>query len=171
MAGEIVSFNTRPRVSSLFLVLLIPCLGIGCLTYTGSATPKPNRILLSQGNQAGSWQTNDVGVEYQFRENDGQLEISGQVNFTDQIADTFNTVDYFKLIAAFFDDNGKKLGTTELLTNSNFSSRAGRVQFRKEVSLPQGATSFTFGYSGQAHSSSTGDAEPFTKSFSHKPTQ
>ncbi len=131
MAGEIVLFNTRPRLSSLFLVLLIPCFGIGCLAYAGSATPKPNRILLSQGSQTGSWQSNDVGVEYQFRENDGRLEISGQVNFTDQIADTFNTVDYFKLIAAFFDDNGKKLGTSELLTNSNFSSRVGEMQFKK----------------------------------------
>jgi len=132
---------------------------------------KAGHIALSGGSPSGIWQTGDVAVDYQFVKSGSQIQFSGKINFTDRVSDTFNTVDYFKLTVAFLDDQGKELSSSELLTKINFSSRAGGPGFSKALNLPQGAISFAFGYSGQAHSPSTGDAIPFAKSFSHRPTQ
>jgi len=173
--------NTMSRDSKtgkILLVIAIIFSGLLAFTmvrfsqaYGEKAVPESERITLSAHNASGTWQTDDVIVEYQSEQTGGQIEISGQVNFTDQVSDTFNTVDYFKLIAAFLDDQGKELASYELMTKSNFSSRGAGPGFSKTVGVPQGASSFAFGYSGQAHSASTGDAEPFTKSFSHKPAR
>jgi len=139
--------------------------------WAKSAVPPSERIALSDGNPSGTWQTDDVAVDYRSAHTGSQIEFSGQVSFTDQVSATFNTVDYFKLTITFLDVQGNELKSSELLTKSNFSSRAGGLDFSKTVSLPQGASSFAFGYSGQAHSASIGNAIPFTKSFSHKPAR
>ncbi|MCK8600257.1 hypothetical protein [Desulfoferrobacter suflitae] len=151
------------------LILVSLIVGVPLAGGAAHASQQVDPIELSLGKGTGSRQTEDVVIEYRFSVSAGTLTVSGKVGFTAQVSDTFNTVDYFNLRIVLFDRAGKRLDMMELLTKTDFSSRSGALNFGKVLALPQGASAFTFAYAGQAHSASTGDAIPFSKSFHYTP--
>jgi hypothetical protein len=115
------------------LILLIACQGM-------QTTVAPeNRIALLQGGpHAGSWESNDVFLEYQYAKQPGtiKLNLGGHAK---------RGYDQLSVWVLFLDEQGKILDTKSVF-NSGFRQKLtrGKGSIEKTFEIPMGTVQFAF---------------------------
>ena len=121
------------RCLLFFSMVLVTCQGLH------STLAAQDRIALLQGGpHAGSWESNDVFLEYQYVAQGGtfKLNIGGEAK---------RKYDQLSVWIKFFDAQGKVLQTKSVF-NSGFRMKLskGRDAIEKTFEIPTGSTQFTF---------------------------
>lgn len=149
-----------------FLVLLLlsgPVLS-GCQStetfYRGYKADNEGLVMLSTPAGQKTWKTFDLTLSYQYEQSEGILDIHGSALFSLYYELNVGYISNLDLYLFFLDKNALVLETTQL-AKVIYSRPEDEVSFRKRLPVPDGATSFTFGYRGMAYGDgggmSTGD--------------
>jgi hypothetical protein len=146
----------------LLTLVLINVILLGCqsvsLTPIGHTVPENRWILLSQsGDQSGTWQSEDLILDYKYDRYQDHLSISGIIRFAGRIMNNYGIVQYFHLDAIPVDSQGKVLGMIGLTTAGDLNTMYDdRVDFYKILTLPPNTTAIAFSYRGRAYGSGSG---------------
>ena len=135
-----------------FIQLFFACAGVFPLS-PGAWVDKKDRIpVLHEGEQKGSWQTRDLTINYELRQEGNRLEISGVVDFGAYITKGFNTLEYLTIYIHALKDNGIVLKTIPVKT---FGYRRqldmlGKMSFSGHFDMPADVdiVAVAFSYSG-----------------------
>jgi hypothetical protein len=146
--------QVKDRKALLILLLVCGSLLLGCQGlapgYKGSKISEGYRIPLVDGSKVVDYyRTPDLTLDYQYRKDQNQMKLSGQVQFASRIQMNFTTVRYFHLSVIFADAQGNVLQNRGLLTTS-YEDPDDPLRFASNVALPPGATYMAFYYTGEA---------------------
>ncbi len=123
----------------------------GCQTMPFSAqngtVSSEDRVSISEGKQSGSWRGKDLTVDYAGTRTGADLELNGTVRFAAHMLMGFSLLRDFHLSAILTDENGKVLETKGITADRG---QIGPIPFRVRFSVPAGAASMAFTYSGVA---------------------
>jgi hypothetical protein len=136
----------RKMLAAIGLFFLI----VGCQTVTlasaESASPE-NSVSLPQGQNAGVWKGNYLVVDYKYTRGQSDMDLTGTVNFGDNITMNFVLLRDFRLSAVFLDENGRVLEKKALTTErGNFDP----IPFHAKITVPANTASMSFSYQGTA---------------------
>ena len=137
----------------LFLIpLLLACSGVNPLS-SGAWVEEKNRIpALQDGQQKGSWQTQDLTINYELRKEGNILEITGVVDFGGYITRGFSTLEYLTIYIHSLKDNGIVLQTKPVKTFGyrRYFDLLGTMSFRGKFDMSENAdiVAVAFSYSG-----------------------
>jgi hypothetical protein len=107
-------------IKLFILFFLIPffmaCSGVNPLS-SGAWVEEKNRIpVLHDGQQKGSWQTRDLSIKYELRQEANRIQISGVVDFGGSITKGFSTLEYLTIYIHSLKHNGIVLKTKPVKT-------------------------------------------------------
>jgi len=139
------SFNKTLAAIAIFLFLA------GCQTMSssygvGSVSPE-DRAPFPPGGNSGTWKGSSLVVDYKYSRTQSDLDMSGTVNFLDNITMNFVLLRDFQISIIFVDENGKVLVTQGLATGRGAFDP---ISFHVKMSAPQAAVAMSFSYKGTA---------------------
>ena len=144
--------NKFMRTSQLIVSCLLALLVCGCLQtqelYIGNKVTAEKVELRKDTPRAGTWETFDLKIAYEFVVNGENLDISGQTELGDHqqmVYDRVRSLDIY----IFFLDHDSRVLLTEPLDRSLRGSTQDAVPFMRSYKIPDGAKALSFGYSGQ----------------------
>jgi hypothetical protein len=152
--GGVQSMSGGKRII-ICLAMILSLLVTGCASvfnYDGRNVPAGNRIALRDTETSGNWQTRDLTVNYRYHQDGDQLKMEGRVNFADYLQYAFHSMQYFHLGIMLLSADGKVLGTKGLATGQSSDRTRDALRFDELINLPEGTTSMSFYYTGQARS-------------------
>ncbi len=132
-------------------------IGSGCVPISkqfvgNTLAPKQEVIKLQSGGpHMDSWQNFDVKIDYEYKQNDDVLNISGRAVLGQHYVMTFDNLDDLELYLFFIDSNSRVLGTN-MLARSVTQNIAETLQFNESYKSPPGTTAISFGYKGHVSS-------------------
>jgi hypothetical protein len=146
-------------IISVLLILLLA--GVFISICRGQTLNPANQITLSaQGQQSDKFTAPDLTVNYTYTRTDGDMQITGTVQFGMNIQGNYAVVQTFQLGLALADAQGNVLRQQGLTTA--FDSNVGdAINFSTTVTVPAQAASMAFTYTGQAYSGGSGGATNF----------
>lgn len=139
------SFSNALAAIALFLFLA------GCQTMSssygvGTVSPE-DRAPFLPGQNSGSWKGSSLVVDYKYSRTQSDLDMTGTVNFLDNITLNFVLLRDFQVSIIFVDENGRVLGTKGLATGRGAFDP---IPFHVKMPVPQAATAMSFSYKGTA---------------------
>jgi hypothetical protein len=135
-------------------VFLLGCQG-AAFQPIGRTVPESKWIVLSQsGDQSGTWQNEDLLLDYKYDRYQSQMSISGVIRFAGRIINNYTVIQYFHLDAIAVDAQGRVLEMIGLTTAGDVNSLYdGPVDFYKILTLPPNTAAIAFSYQGRAQGS------------------
>jgi hypothetical protein len=137
-------------VSFISIMLMFAC-GGRPLSYRGSWVEEQDRISLQAGGpHKGNWQTRDLSIDYEYRQEAQNLLISGVVNLADYLK-IMGTLDHLALEIQLLEANGIVQDTIGIRT---FGSRRsidsfGKMSFNSRLNLTDDTVAIAFSYEGK----------------------
>jgi len=142
------------KFAILFFIIpfFIACSGVNPLS-SGAWVEEKNRIpVLQDGQQEGSWETRDLAIKYELRQEANTIYISGVVDFGEYIGKGFSTLETLTVYIHALKDNGIVLETKPVKT---FGYRRqldlmGTMSFKGQfdMSADTAVVAVAFSYSG-----------------------
>jgi hypothetical protein len=145
-------FSTCCRLPNFMLVMAIL---FGCQTLSfdprGHTVPESSWIALPRaGEYCGTWNNEDLTLDYKFVRNDSQLRISGSIQFADRIAQLYLIVQYFHLDVIPVDAQGKVLDMIGLTSAASVNTIFDHsLEFNSILTLPSNTEAIAFSYRGR----------------------
>jgi hypothetical protein len=143
---------SRSTILILSALLFFACVGVNPLSPGAWVEDKDRIPVLHQGQQSGSWQTRDLSIAYELRQQANRLEISGVVDFGAYVTNGFSTLEYLTIYIHALKDNGIVLKTIPVKT---FGYRRdfyllGKMSFKGHFDMPADVdvVAVAFSYSG-----------------------
>ncbi len=116
--------------------------------YHGNKVSNVQVVTLQEGVQnAGTWETFDVVVDYSYLKEGEVLELTGNVELGQSYQMTYDRLRYLDLFLFFTDEGSRVLETVAFrgfLTNTTDDQR----KFTRSYNVPAGTVGFSFGYNG-----------------------
>jgi hypothetical protein len=142
------------KIFILFLIIPIfmACSGVNPLS-PGAWVKEENRInVLQGGQQKGSWETRDLSINYELRQENNRLHISGVVDFGGYIPKGFTTLKYLTIYLHALKDDGIVLETKPVKTYGyrRHFDLLGTMSFKGQFDMSADAdiVAVAFSYSG-----------------------
>lgn len=133
--------------SVCLLTTLVAC-GSIFRSYKGLTVPAENLIALqNEGPHEGSWQTEDVSINYQYTKDVDNFKISGLIDFDESLKANYNRLDDFMLRIYFVNSENKIIGNLPV-SPFTFFDRIEETSFKRNVVLPPDTHAMVFSYSG-----------------------
>lgn len=121
------------------------------LSYTGRVVSEERRIvILGGGPHSGSWQTDDLKLDYEYRQAQQSFNIAGAVNFRHP-----KVIWTFRLDVHFADSTGAIIESRNLVAGGN-RQMIDTLSFEENLNIPSNAANMSFSYTGR--SSGTGNS-------------
>jgi hypothetical protein len=117
----------------------------------GRSVLPADRLSLELPQYSGQWKGNDIAVEYSYSKDQGQMDLSGNIRFSNALTLGYSRLQEFRLGAIFLDQNGRVLTEVGLVTNRDSFDP---ISFHRRISLPPNAVFMAFSYEGIAIESS-----------------
>jgi hypothetical protein len=138
--------------------VLISGFFMGCqsklTSYEGTvANQEENIVLMESGPHEGMWQNSDVRIAYAYTKQADTLQIQGDVDLADRLANTFRTVSHFSVRANFLDQDKNVLKSVVIAAANHTPIRQWR--FKNNFQPPAGITAMNFSYTGLAKEGGT----------------
>jgi hypothetical protein len=142
------------------------CLGMVCFSalvisgcvqtsmmYRGQQASPEHVVALQKGGPiAGTWETFDIIIQYEYIQEGAVLEIKGQTALGDSYQSIYTRLNFLDTYLLFLDQDARVLLTADLVSSFNYAID-NYFRFSKPFSrsfrLPSGTASFTFGYRGE----------------------
>jgi len=147
-------------VSGTIGLLLVSLAGCALLAknYGNKIIPEKNLIALKTGGPyEGTWSTEDVIFNYRYTRKDGQLTISGTIDFADSLK-SFDKLDYFDFWIYFTNADNKIAGHL-LISPKTFFDELEASTFEKTLTLSPDLKAMVFSYRGRASDSGSGGGD------------
>jgi len=125
----------------------------GYKSVNESATP-----LVRGESHQGQWQTFDMRVDYRADVGQNDISIAGTATLGQYYLMNTNRMRSLDLFLFFLDENSKVMRTVEL-SNGLMQWPEEILTFNQNVKVPAGASSFAFGYRGEAYHDTGGGGE------------
>ncbi|SPF36666.1 conserved exported hypothetical protein [Syntrophobacter sp. SbD1] len=106
-----------------------------------------DRLSIEQFRYSGQWKGNDLSVEYSYSKDQGQMDLSGNVRFSNSLIMGYTELKDFRLGAIFLDQNGKVLEQIGLATNRDSFDP---IPFNRRINIPSNAVFMAFSYQRKA---------------------
>jgi hypothetical protein len=136
-----------PAMALISLALFLSgCQTTSLYSQSGSVAPE-DRVSISPGQNAGTWQGRDLSVDYKYSRGEGGMDLSGIVLFADYMTYGYSFLRDFRLSAVFLDENGRVLEARFLAATQG---AIVPVPFHTGMMLPSGAVAMSFSYDGTA---------------------
>jgi hypothetical protein len=118
--------------------------------FVGNTVSKaPVVVLQPGGSYADSWQTFDMKIDYEYKQDGDAFEITGHASLTQHYEMMYASLRNLRVYLFLLDDKMRVLESSLLVQDLT-----GRIdekwEFTRALKLPQGATGLSFGYEGQA---------------------
>lgn len=130
----------------LFALLISGCLQTQQL-YIGNQVTTEQVSLQQNTPVAGTWETFDLKIAYEFIVKDDILDIAGQARLGDHQRMVYDIVRKLD-IYLFFVDNESRVLLTQPLNRTMIGSTEQTAFFSRSYKIPAGTRSLSFGYSG-----------------------
>jgi len=153
--------------TKIFITIWAVLLVFGCQTISfdprGRTVAEAQRITIPEsGERVGVYNTEDLTLAYRMVRSPGQLNISGEIHFSDRLAENFPIVRYFHLDAILVDARGKVLEMTGLTSTAYFRTQYATpsdfaVTFKTPVAAGENVQAVAFSYTGKAFDINTSD--------------
>ena len=126
----------------MLLLALVPLL-MACqssfMSYTGATVKEGISVPLKQGGpHTGTWQYEDVTIQFTYTRGPKTLNISGEIHLNFQAL-----TDRFFVRLHFIDDDNKIIGT-EMIANAGFRQRVEVYRFEGTFDVPSGTIAFSY---------------------------
>jgi len=154
--------NARLKLKFLGMISLLT-LAYGCVSmsthYVGNTvTSAPVVALHSSGPQAGSWQTADMKIDYQYKQAGEVFEITGLAALDQHYATTYSKLSDL-IVYLFFLDADSRVLETSMIGRSLSGQINQTLKFNKVFKVPAETARISFGYDGRV------EAEDVKSSF------
>jgi hypothetical protein len=119
--------------------------------------PEAKRITIPESGEGdGVFKTEDLTFAYKMVRTGGQLHLSGQIRFTDRIAENFPLIQYFHLSVILIDAQGKILNMNGLISAAYYRTQYAMIadspiKFKTAVTIAEKTHSVAFSYTGKAY--------------------
>ena len=138
----------------LYLAAMVTVLILGChsylIPYQGQTVSEKNQIRLDDGkDRFGSWQSEDVIVEFSYTKTTSLLSITGFIDFDDSLKNSYTSLEHFFLWLHLIDAENKIVGFKRI-DQKILSNPIEKAPFHAEIELSPGVKAMTFSYSGKA---------------------
>jgi len=137
---------TKMSATIGLLLLIGACQTITPSSGTGSVSPE-STVPFPEGRNTGRWEGNYLVVDYKYSGTLTDIDMTGTVNFRENLSMNFSSLYDFHLSAIFVDENGKVLGTRGLATARGAFDP---IPFHVRLSAPRTTVSLSFSYEGTA---------------------
>lgn len=122
-----------------------------CQTSPFNSGPKTvsSKALLEApaGKHAGTWQGDDLSIDFEYNRNDGVMDLSGTLHFADHMIYNFKLLRRFQVSVIFADQDARVLEIKGLTTEiGNFDP----IPIRARLTLPPRTAFISFSYQGTA---------------------
>lgn len=136
----------RPRhfFQFIFVAFIIATLQIGYASE-GFVQTK-DRITIEQPKSSGEWKGRDLSVKYDYAINNGQMSISGRIEFGNSMRMGYSELRQFRLSLVFADGNGNVAGRAPLAVKATLDSS----DFKDDIAVPPSTKVMAFQYDGVA---------------------
>ena len=145
-------------------IVLAAAVAAGCqsklFSYEGTvATQHENVYLKPSGPHSGLWQTDDVIVDYTYRNEANRFQIEGIAKLAPRLTKSFNLVKDLSIQANLLDADTKIQKSVVIIVVG--ASPIVPWQFNESVAAPPGITAMNFSYAGSVRegSSPNGDID------------
>ena len=140
------------KSNSLWFVCLLAFVASGCaetaMMYRGNTVSSvPVVTLQENGPNAGTWETFDLTIEYEYAQDDNVLEITGEVALTQHYQIIYDRLRRLYVYMFFVDENSQVLETISFVGIMSGSTEERRRLSRRYM-VPTGAVGISFGYEG-----------------------
>jgi hypothetical protein len=141
------------RTLVIAAALLLAGLLLACTTqmtrHEGTQATQTERISLNPGGpHAGSWQDDNLLIDYQYTLEPDIFRIQGTVSLTRRLTGTFTTVQNFSVRANLLTDDGTIARSLAIVVVGNSVIRQWR--FNENTGPPPAVTAMVFSYNGRA---------------------
>ncbi len=123
------------------------------MMYQGQlASPEHVVALQKDGPVAGTWETFDIIIQYEYVQGENVFEIKGQTAVGDSYQSLYTQLNFLETYLHFLDQDSRVLLTEDLVSSYNYDiDNFFRFSqpFSRSFKLPSGTSSFTFGYRGE----------------------
>lgn len=152
VSGRSGDLQHRVRPGLLFLAgltLLVSC-HTRFVPFQGMQIAEQNQIRLNEGGgYQGSWVSEDVIIYYRYTKRPTHLHISGTIDFTDSLKNTYTGLEHFFLWLHLIDDENKIVGFKRI-DQKVLSYPIEKAPFDADIEISAGIKAITFSYSGSA---------------------
>jgi hypothetical protein len=130
-------------------IVLMGCQG-SLITYKGTTVRPASRIALPDGTDTnGRYRSDDLIIDYHAVRNGDALELSGAVQYSPGIRNSYTRISVFVLSVFLSDQEGFVLENKGIATpGSDDPDR--KMGFHEKIQLPPGTANISFSYSGEA---------------------
>lgn len=133
---------------SFLLVFTSACVGISEMYRGRFVAPAHVVPFNEQGPHEGVWKTFDITISYEYVQRAEILEIKGRVFLGDPYQNVYPWLGYLDTYLIFLDPDSLVLDIVGLA--SGFNSRTDVFwRFSRELKVPPGTASLSFGYRGE----------------------
>lgn len=122
-----------------------------------------DRIPIQQPKSSGEWKGSDLSVKYDYSVNNGQMDLSGRIEFAYSMTMGYSELRDLHLSVVFADQNGSVVGNAPLVIKTSLRPS----DFHDRIAVPPGAKIMAFKYDGVA----IGSTGRNPTSFWHDPVQ
>jgi len=140
------------KTSSLGLIGFLALVVSGCvetsMMYRGNTVSTAPVIALQEsGPNAGTWETFDLVIDFEYTQDRDVLEITGEVALTQHYHVVHDRLRHLYVYLFFVDENSQVLETFSFVGNLSGSSEE-RLRVSRRYKIPAGTTGISFGYDG-----------------------
>ena len=108
--------------------------------------------LVTGGPQQGAFQSRYLTINYSYTLNQGQLNVSGKLNFDDSLTMTYPGLRHFYMELVLVDSQGHVVERTNVALKMGFTwgdnDAVAASSFTAQLPVPPGTASMTFYYNG-----------------------
>ena len=135
----------------------------GCVAssnqFVGNTVSSAPVVALQPGGpHAGSWETFDIKIDYEYKQDGNVFEIKGDALLSQHYEIMFSQLRDLRVFLFFLDDNSRVLEAS-MIARSLTPQIDEKLQFSKFFKVPQGSVRISFGYDGKV--SENEDIESF----------
>ncbi len=138
------TIRTDVVIFLLFSVFLSACAMPSTLS-AGETIATPLIALQAGSPQAGSWQTFDIKIDYEYQLAGETMQISGRAGLSQHYLMMYARLKDLRIFVSFLDANAKVLESSLLATNTSEAINE-ELQFAKELKLPTSTEKISFKY-------------------------
>jgi hypothetical protein len=142
-----------PARVSLFVTCLCLLFSAGCANYlkpeTGAvALPEARIAIPEQGLQNQAFQAGDVRITYALAGAREPFSLTGVIDFSSSLTNSYPTVTKFVLTMSYLDGNGKVIEAIDISPVLHYYSQVTTADIRVSRPAPPGCKAIAFNYFG-----------------------
>lgn len=145
------SLGLKLFIACLLINLCVACAGGSSLSPGAWVDEKDRITIMDGGPHKGNWQTRDMTINYEYKEAQKALQVSGAIELAEYIPKGFNTLERLQIYIHLLDADGTVLVTRsiKIFGYRRYLDFLDKMTFKDHLDLTENTAYFAFSYSGR----------------------